>query len=143
MSFLCSLFLGTPGSYNILGHEVVFADKSYFVLTNPIPAKDHSSYSIVSMTKRVYDIVIHKNLNTLFHESGHALMHKFFGGKNSKIVIYPDGCGRTEFELHPPYESSKLKTTIQSIAGSFFSIAYETCRYFTEVIKELSSITDL
>jgi hypothetical protein len=145
MAFLSSVFLGTPGAYQIIGIDVTFekGDPIKFMFVPEITR--YQSYSTLKnralyfsqncLNSRVFHascyvfrLMTQGYLHVLVHEMGHAIAEKLLTHRKPKVSVYTDSCTgdcRGSIEPHTPYRW--VPYTIESIilvSGPMTDVAF-------------------
>lgn len=122
MAIVKSIFLGSFGSYNILGTPVVFEN-------HPPSESDHdkTQTAVSDIVNRCLIAIALVYPHMVAHELSHALTCRLLIGKVKKVSIHQDGCGRCcypdDFKTAPLWKKS-----IVLLAGPMGGIAFSTCQ---------------
>lgn len=131
MSLLKSVLFGSEGSYNIFGLQATF--KNEFPPGFICPNANFHGAGIISqlaykcLNSNVFHWITQFHTHVLVHEIGHALAIKIFTGYNSKVIIYYQRGGMTEYPIETRYLSD-WKQTVIDVSGPMGDIAFSTCK---------------
>jgi hypothetical protein len=145
MAFLSSVFLGTPGAYQIIGIDVTFekGDPIKFMFVPEITR--YQSYRTLKnralhfcqncLNSRVFHascyvfrLMTQGYLHVLVHEMGHAIAEKLLTHRKPKVNVYTDSCTGvclSEIQTHISYRWVPYR--IQSIvyaSGPMADVAF-------------------
>lgn len=121
MNFISSIFLGSEGSYNFLGHEIEF--------NKNLPSSESSLKSnqrntdYLKLDKSLIHIISFSFIHTLVHELGHALINQLFTEQKSKIFI-DTHAGAGSATCPGRWTLSNWKVSLISAAGPMANMAF-------------------
>lgn len=153
MAFIKSIFIGSEGSYNVCGIDVIFANHE--ALENDIEnpsVKDSSEDPNAAhaqmeqnrfFNSRLYCFISQATLHSFVHEMGHALAYKLLLTVDPKIEIFKRisfGCsaGRTSAMIPTSLSKASWKLTLINLSGPFVSIAFSTSKIVAANLLENS-----
>ena len=132
MSFVSSALFGSEGSYNILGVDVKFKEKTPIEMSTEMSTLDGAglistlAQAIIGST--IFRLASQGYLHVFVHEMGHALSFGLFKNQNTTVTIHQDTCtGVTDY----PSTTGKIarwKNSVISAAGPMTNMAFSACK---------------
>jgi hypothetical protein len=129
MSYIKSIFLGSQGSYNILGTTVDFKEDPLCQPARIDGVGFISSLANKCLNSNAFRWITQGYCHVFVHEMGHALACKLLTGADSRITIKTDTC--TSLIYLPPNEynqAAKWKQSVIDFSGPMFNVAFSTIK---------------
>lgn len=121
-----SLFLGHPGTYDILGINVTFKNTKAASISFSDNLIGNLGENILK--SRAFHILTFGYLHTFVHEMGHALAHKVFGG-SSKIEISVSYLSGSTSNISGK-QLSRVQSSVCSLCGPLADVIFSVSLIF-------------
>jgi hypothetical protein len=146
MSILKSVFLGSEGSYKILGIDVQFQKNHMPNTPSVVGAITPESYLTSQaqnsnifvkslgyvadklLKSNAFKVITQAPMHAFVHEMGHALAAKMLLGDNARVFIYTDlGAGDTFYANFYKQFSAERERSIICAAGPMADMIFSSC----------------